>query len=185
MGTLKLGTALLLSLCSSWVMAAAIQVGQTLPAVEIQQGGELVLTGTEVKYQPWQTEQLTRKVYVIQHIAGRSSAKELNAPLIERIKAAKLPEAQYQTITLVNTDDAIWGTSGIVKGKLESSKKEFPWSMMVLDQAGTALAEWQLEKKNSAIIVLDQQRQVRWMKEGALNDDEQNQVMQLVTQLLK
>ena len=185
MGTLKIGAALLLSLCSSWAMATAIQVGQVLPQVSIQEGGELVLSGADVTYQHWKSDQLSGKVYVVQHIAGRGSAKEMNAPLIERIKAAKLQPDQYQTVTLVNTDDAIWGTSGIVKGKLEGSKKEFPWSMMVLDKEGAALNQWQLEKQSSAIIVLDKNRQVRWMKEGVLNEDEQNQVMQLVTQLLK
>ena len=95
-----------------------------------------MLKEKEISYQPWQSKVLTGKVFLIQHIAGRSSAKELNAPMIEAIKAAKLPHDKYQTVTIINSNDAIWGTSGFVKSSAEDSKKEFPWSAMVLDARG-------------------------------------------------
>ncbi|MFG1488595.1 YtfJ family protein [Oceanospirillum sp. HFRX-1_2] len=164
---------------------AAVTPDATLPTVNVVKGGELVLQSGDIHYTPWQSEQLTGKVYVVQHIAGRSSAKELNAPLIDRIKAAELPKDRYQTVTVVNTDDAIWGTGGIVKGKLESSKEEFPWSMMVLDEEGAARSAWDLQEESSAIIVVDAQNRVRWMKEGALNNQEQQEVMDLIQTLLK
>jgi len=164
---------------------ASVTTDATLPSVSVMEGGELVLQSGDIHYTPWQSQQLTGKVYVIQHIAGRTSAKELNAPLIDRIKAAELPKDRYQTVTVVNTDDAIWGTGGIVKGKLESSKEEFPWSMMVLDQEGVARSVWDLQEESSAIIVVDAENRVRWMKDGALNDQEQQEVMDLIQTLLK
>lgn len=164
---------------------AAVTPDAALPTVNVVKGGELVLQSGDIHYTPWQSSQLNGKVYVVQHIAGRSSAKELNAPLIDRIKAAELPKDRYQTVTVVNTDDAIWGTGGIVKGKLESSKKEFPWSMMVLDEEGVARSVWDLQEESSAIIVVDAENRVRWMKEGALNDQEQQEVMDLIQTLLK
>lgn len=42
-------------------------------------------------YQEWKSQQLPGKVRTVQHIAGRSSAKELNAPLIEAIKKRIFP----------------------------------------------------------------------------------------------
>ncbi|WP_217895632.1 YtfJ family protein [Oceanospirillum sanctuarii] len=164
---------------------ASVTTDATLPSVSVMEGGELVLQSGDIHYTPWQSQQLTGKVYVIQHMAGRTSAKELNAPLIDRIKAAELPKDRYQTVTVVNTDDAIWGTGGIVKGKLESSKEEFPWSMMVLDQEGVARSVWDLQEESSAIIVVDAENRVRWMKDGALNDQEQQEVMDLIQTLLK
>lgn len=62
------------------------------------------------------------KVRVLQHIAGRTSAKEKNATLIEAIKSAKLPHDRYQTTTIVNTDDAIPGSGMFVRSSLESNK---------------------------------------------------------------
>ncbi len=174
-----------LSLGISWQSYAAVVAETSLPAVSVQDGGELVLNADNIDYSPWKSQQLTGKVYVIQHIAGRSSAKALNAPLIDRIKAANLPKDRYQTVTIVNTDDAIWGTGGIVKGKLESSKEEFPWSMMVLDNEGVARSAWDLEEKSSAIIVVDTENRVRWVKDGALNDHEQQEVMTLIRRLLE
>jgi YtfJ family uncharacterized protein len=169
----------------SFQAAASVVTGAALPAVSVQSSGELVLSGDSIGYSPWSSQQLTGKVYVIQHIAGRSSAKALNAPLIERIKAANLPPAHYQTVTIVNTDDAIWGTGGIVKGKLESSKEEFPWSMMVLDKDGVARSAWDLDEGSSAIIVVDGDNRVRWVKDGVLNEQEQQSVMDLVQELLQ
>lgn len=176
---------LALMLTASWQSYASVAPDAPLPAVSVLAGGELVLTSGDIQYNPWQSQQLTGKVYVIQHIAGRTSAKELNAPLIDRIKAAELPKDRYQTVTVVNTDDAIWGTGGIVTRKLESSKAEFPWSMMVLDKEGASRSSWGLKEKSSAIIVVDARNRVRWIKDGALNDQEQQDVMNLIQALLK
>ncbi len=78
------------------------------------------------------------KVRVLQHIAGRTSAKEKNATLIEAIKSAKLPHDRYQTTTIVNTDDAIPGSGMFVRSSLESNKKLYPWSQFIVDSNGIA-----------------------------------------------
>ncbi|SUH18174.1 protein ytfJ [Salmonella enterica subsp. enterica] len=59
---------------------------------------------------------------VLLHIAGRTSAKEKNATLIEAIKSAKLPHDRYQTTTIVNTDDAIPGSGMFVRSSIEVIK---------------------------------------------------------------
>lgn len=69
---------------------------------------------------------------VLQHIAGRTSAKEKNATLIEAIKSAKLPHDRYQTTTIVNTDDAIPGSGMFVRSSLESNKKLYPGRSLLL-----------------------------------------------------
>lgn len=75
---------------------------------------------------------------VIQHIAGRTSAKEKNANLIEAIKAAGLPHDRYQTTTIVNTDDAIPGSGMFVRSSIESNKQLYPWSQFIVDSNGLA-----------------------------------------------
>lgn len=87
------------------------------------------------------------KVRVLQHIAGRTSAKEKNATLIEAIKSAKLPHDRYQTTTIVNTDDAIPGSGMFVRSSLESNKKLYPWSQFIVDSNGVARGAWQLDEK--------------------------------------
>lgn len=94
---------------------------------------------------------------MVQHIAGRSSAKEKNANLIEAIKAAGFPHDRYQTTTIVNTDDAIPGTGMFVRNSIESNKS----SSHGRNLSSTAMARAespQLDEKSSAIVVLDKER---------------------------
>ena len=121
---------------------------------------------------------------VVLHIAGRTSAKEKNATLIEAIKSAHLPKDTYQTTTIVNTDDAIPGSGMFVRSSMESNKKLYPWSQCVVDSNGAARGAWQLEEESSAAVVLDKQGKVQWAKDGALTQEEVQQVVALLHKLV-
>lgn len=168
------------------LIAAAhnLQTGQRVPAVGIADRGELILDNNEFSYKNWNSSQLPGKVRVVQHIAGRTSAKEKNATLIEAIKAAKFPHDKYQTTTIVNTDDAIPGSGMFVRSSLESNKKLYPWSQFIVDSNGLVRQSWQLEEESSAIIVLDKGGRVAWAKDGALTQEEVQQVIALLHKLL-
>ena len=157
---------------------------QRVLPVGIADKGELILDNDKVSYKNWNTAQLPGKVRVVQHIAGRSSAKEQNAPLIEAIKAANLPHDRYQTTTIINVDDAIIGTGIFVKNSIEDSKKQFPWSQFIVDDQGTAAKAWQLTPAGSAIVVLDKDGRIQFAKDGALSPEEIQQVMSLLHDLL-
>ena len=101
-----------------WASAHNIEKGQRVPPVGIADRGELILDNDKFSYKPWNSAQLAGKVRVVQHIAGRTSAKEKNANLVEAIKAAKFPHDRYQTTTIVNTDDAIPGSGMFVRSSL-------------------------------------------------------------------
>ncbi|KOC90724.1 hypothetical protein NG42_08335 [Winslowiella iniecta] len=159
--------------------------GQRVAPVGIADKGELVWQQDQFSYKNWNSAQLSGKVRVIQHIAGRSSAKEKNAALIEAIKAAQLPHDRYQTTTVVNTDDAIPGTGMFVRSSIESNKKQYPWSQFIVDSKGAAKQAWQLANGGSAVVVLDKQGAVRFAKDGALTQDEVKQVIALLHNLLK
>lgn len=159
--------------------------GQRVAPLGISDKGELIYSQDKFSYKGWNSAQLPGKVRVIQHIAGRSSAKEKNAALIEAIKAAQFPHDRYQTTTIVNTDDAIPGTGMFVRSSIESNKKQFPWSQFIVDGNGVAKKAWQLEKGGSAIVVLDKEGKVRFAKDGALTQEEVKQVTDRVRQLLQ
>lgn len=168
------------------LMASAhrFENGQRVPPVGIADRGELILDNDEFSYKPWNSAQLPGKVRVVQHIAGRTSAKEKNATMIEAIKAAKLPHDRYQTTTIVNTDDAIPGSGMFVRSSLESNKKLYPWSQFIVDSNGLARQAWQLDEESSAIVVLDKDGRVQWAKDGALTQEEVQQVVALLHKLL-
>lgn len=108
-----------------------------------------------------------------------------NATLIEAIKSAKLPHDRYQTTTIVNTDDAIPGSGMFVRSSLESNKKLYPWSQFIVDSNGIARGAWQLDEESSAVAVLGKDGRVQWAKDGALTQEEVQQVMNLLQKLLK
>ena len=171
---------LTLALLPCLAFASNIKEANPVPLVNISDKGELVLSGKEISYQPWQSKALTGKVFLIQHIAGRTSAKELNAPMIEAIKAAHLPHDKYQTVTIINSNDAIWGTSGFVKSRAEDTKTEFPWSALVLDAKCMARNAWDLAPESSAIILLDKEGKVLFAKDGQLDANNIATVMGLI-----
>ncbi|ELP5730466.1 YtfJ family protein [Vibrio vulnificus] len=175
-------TLLTLALLGASFNAAAhnLSVGADVPSVKVDAYGEIVLQGKGTAFQPWASAQMLGKVRVIQAIAGRSSSKEMNAPLMQAITAAQFSADHYQTTTIINQDDSIWGTGSFVKSSAQDSKMEFPWSSMVLDENGVVAQSWQLSKESSAIIVQDKQGKVLFVKEGALSADEITQVLELI-----
>ena len=149
------------------VSAHNIQDNQRVPPVGVRDKGELDYdkTTNQFNYKNWNSSQLPGKTRVIQHIAGRTSAKEMNAPLIDAIKQANLPRERYQTTTIVNT--------------------EFPWSQFIIDSKGNVAKAWGLTEKSSAIVVLDPQGNVKFVKDGALTSAEVQQVIDQLHQLVQ
>ncbi|AYA41332.1 YtfJ family protein [Xenorhabdus nematophila] len=175
----------ILSLMPIFAFAHNITLEQHVPAVSVTDKGELLLNEGKFSYQSWSSAELPGKVRTIQHIAGRSSAKEMNDPLIQALKDADLPKDKYQTTSIVNTDDAIFGTSVFVRNSLEDSKKQFPWSQFIVDSNGVAKNAWGLEPKSSAIIVLDKKGNVKFVKDGKLSSEEIAHVISIIEDELK
>lgn len=163
--------------------AHKFETDQRVPPVGIADRGELILDNDKFSYKAGIARSCP-KVRIVQHIAGRTSAKEKNATLIEAIKAANLPHDKYQTTTIVNTDDAIPGSGMFVRSSLESNKKLYPWSQFIVDSNGIARKAWQLDEESSAIVVLDKDGRVQWAKDGALTQEEVQQVIALLHKLL-
>ncbi|MBD1557276.1 YtfJ family protein [Vibrio sp. S9_S30] len=177
---LKLLSTLILVAAPIIGMAHTIEIGKSLPTVKVVKHGELTLQGDKIEYAEWSTANLIGKVRVIQAIAGRSSAKKMNAPLMTAITAADFPKEAYQTTTIINQDDAMWGTGSFVKSSAEDSKKEFSWSSIVLDKDGTTAGAWELKQESSAIAVLNKEGTVLFVKEGPLTEAEIAEVIKLV-----
>ena len=84
----------------------------------------------------------------------------------------------------MNTDDAIPGSGMFVRSSIESNKQLYPWSQFIVDSNGLARKAWQLQEESSAIVVLDKDGRVQWAKDGALTQDEVQQVVALLHKLL-
>jgi len=170
---------------SLFASAHNFTLGQRLAPVGVDDRGELNDVNDTFSYSKWNSARLPGKVRIVQHMAGRSSAKALNEPLIEAIRAANLPHDRYQTTTIVNIDDAIIGTSLFVRKSIESGKREFPWSQIIVDSHGGVKKAWALQPESSAVVVLDKNGVIKFAKDGQLSPQEVQQVITLVDQLVK
>lgn len=161
-----------------------VQLNAPLPAVSVAKDGELVVKGKEIGYRQWSSNSLAGKVRVVHHIAGRTSVKEKNEPLMNAIRQAHFDRAKYQTTTIINADDAIIATGLFVKNSAEDGKLKNPHTLVVLDQMSAVKKAWGLKAKESFIAVLDKTGRVQFVSEGKLSPAQIQQVMTLTKQLV-
>ncbi|ELY3469344.1 YtfJ family protein [Cronobacter universalis] len=175
---------LICTLLPFFACAHNLAQGERVAPVGVNERGELTLSQGEIDYRDWNSARLSGKVGLVLHVAGRLSAKDLNKGISDAIAAARLPAEKFQATTIINTDDAIPGSAIFVRRSLESTKKEYPSSVFVLDGTGAVQRAWRLQPGGSAVVVLDKDGRVRFAKDGALTADEVSQVMTLLRSLL-
>ncbi len=160
-------------------------LAKRLPLFISGEGGELLLNSDdEIHYQKWKSTQLAGKVRIIQYIAGRKSAKKKNSLLIKAVEAANFPQDRFQPTTIVNTDDAIFGTGYFVVGKIEKNKRRYPWAQFVIDGNGQGRVARRLPEQSSTILVLNKAGQIQWAKDGSLTPEEVDHVIALAQKLI-
>ena len=103
--------------------------------------------------------------------ARRKSAKKKNSLLIKAVEAANFPQDRFQPTTIVNTDDAIFGTGYFVVGKIEKNKRRYPWAQFIIDGNGQGRVAWRLPEQSSTILVLNKAGQIQWAKDGSLTPE--------------
>jgi hypothetical protein len=184
-----------------WTLAAVaafgqgVRVGQKLPGVSIADKGLLVpdtqvvagrmaLKSKDITYRPWSLAEGTGRVRTVYHLGARSGIDDVNKAFIDALVAAHLPEftpdGAYKTITILNLDDAIWGTAGVASGQFKDSQRAFPWALYVADAKGVARQAWGLQPRSSAVIVLDKDGTVLFFKDGKLSPGEITQAVSLI-----
>ena len=120
----------------------------------------------------------------MQYMAATQSASKINEPFRDKMSTALPQGGEFLSTTILNLDEAMWGTSGMVVSKLKSSKLEFPNAIMVVDEKGEGLTTWQLEKENSAVIVTDSAGVVRYFKQGEMSEAEIDSTLALINQFI-
>ena len=71
-------------------------------------------------------------------MAARTGIEDINQAFIDALIAAAAPEftadGSYKTTTILNTVDAMWGTSGVGTGRLEKRQRETAYAFFWLIQ---------------------------------------------------
>ncbi|WP_027872664.1 YtfJ family protein [Spongiibacter marinus] len=154
-------------------LGMALEVGGNLPTLDVPSRGELVMSGDKVSFSPWSSTSIsTGSPALIFHMPARMSSDAAIAPLRSRLEAGEYPTESFQSISVVNLDDALWGTSGLVAGELAKNKRAHPQAVLVADDAGRGLKAWQLKSRTIAVILLNAEGEITYLKEGELSQDD-------------
>ena len=167
--------------------AAQIKLGQVLPEVSLTEFGKLNLEGEQINYVPWNSRELRGKVFTIYHLAGTRSAASLNDAFIDRLLEEQfdlLPGNPHQTFNIINLDDAMFGTSGIVQRTVEDRKRKYVVPGFALDKEGVIRNAWSLAPDSSAVIILNRSGKVVFFKDRQLSQAEIDQAIQMIKQNL-
>ncbi len=183
------------------IYAADITVGDRLPATTIDDLGlitfDYAIENDQMvckkeftpAYRAWSTSELAGKVTILFHLAARMGMYQINEEFLDAIAKAnipdKLPDSPCKVITIINTDDAIWGTSQIAMKKFMKIQQKFPYYLHIVDEKGVAQNNWSLQKKNSAVIITDKNGSVIFFKEGKLSKVEIEDALAKINQLLQ
>ncbi|WP_162299962.1 YtfJ family protein [Kineobactrum sediminis] len=160
--------------------SSPLTAGQPLPPLLIDNQGELLLEDGRRHFQSWHSDSGLGQPQVIQYMAARISTSKLNEPLTDALKGAEFPPGTLRVTTILNLADAVWGTRGFVLGELESNKKMHPEAILVADESGAGLEQWQLAAKNSAIAVVSPDGVIALVHEGALDSAGISQVLAMI-----
>lgn len=158
---------------------ASPEVGDLLPALALDECGEMKLAGDEIRYQPW----AHRGEPVLLHfMAARPGLDRVNTPAVKQLLQAR-PALRPLVVTLLNTDDAIWGTGNFVRGVVEGRKRELPHARMVLDCEGRVGRTWSLPREASILMLLDAEGRVRFVQVGRTSEERMAALLSAVDSL--
>ena len=173
-----LSTVILLLLAQfSWAQAPVVD--QPLPPLQIAERGELQLETDDISYAEGSSEQGVGTVHVLQYFAGSLSASKIFEPFTDALQET-YAHGSYHVTTIVNLDDAMWGTSGFVVSELSKNKRQFPDATMVLDENGTGKQTWELGEHGAGLVILDPNGIVQYFTRESLNEQALQSALKLV-----
>lgn len=157
-----------------------IIVGEALPPLLIEEYGEVMLVDDkEVSYQPWRSDKVKNRVQLIHYLAGRRSASKRQKNFSDQLEALQLDANKHHVTTIINAGDAFLGTSALVAGRLDNSKREYPQISVVGDKTGIGAHSWSLKPKGSAIIFVNAEGTVIFFKQDKFSQQQVDEALQL------
>jgi YtfJ family uncharacterized protein len=173
---------LLMSLSfSAFSFANTIEIGSTLPSVEINNKGQVAIVDEKLVYQPWlSNKELGQRLAYVQHLAGRVGVKELNKNLSDAIVAQQVPSDLLHSIIIINSNDSAFGTAWLISSEIKSNKKTYPSSTFINDGKGTAADAWSLPLKSVTSLIVAANGEVLFRKDGATTDEDIATVMAIL-----
>ncbi len=151
-----------------------LEPGQSLPVLDIREGGEISVTDNGIVRKPWNSKSLERKgkVQVVQYVAANRSAVRQSKPFARAFLEKRFSPEKLDATVIVNTADTIVFTKLYVANKLAKNKAKRQEVSFVIDDNGMGLQRWGMKQESFAIIVLDSRGKVLFARDGPLTENE-------------
>jgi YtfJ family uncharacterized protein len=176
----KLHVVAALALLSFTFKLNALPIGEALPNLEIEKLGKMIMDSDGKRaYQPWHSESLKGRRWVIQYLSPRPATGKMNLALNYQLMDIDLPKKRCRTVNIVNLEEAYWGTHAIAKSEMFGGLKENLECIVIADETSAGQKAWQLPEKNNSTIVIDENGKVLFFHVGKLSDTQIKKIIEL------
>ena len=158
-------------------------LGKEIPAIspnrKLQQ---LNIDGRRVSYANADMESLKGRVVAFYYIAAQQGTDKLQQSLVDAIETEQFSTDDLINVTVLNCDDAMFGTAGLAKSTFESRSKNHGTDDRIfwLDSKSVVRDAWRLKSKSAAHIILDRDNNVLAVHEGKIGNDEIAEVIDVI-----
>lgn len=171
---------LVLLVAASPGQSQLLATGAIPPPLRIEALGEVILADGEFQYTPWESNRGLGRVQVFQHLAATPSARDIHKPFTDALER-EMPDGDYLFTSVVNLDEAIWGTRSMAVREVRKNKRKYWQSIMVLDEQGRLRDQWQLAAGGSSLMVLDRDGKLLYFTEQAIPEDRHPELMEIIS----
>jgi hypothetical protein len=166
---------------STFSLANTIEVGSSLPSVEINKEGQASIVGEKIVYQPWiSTKDMGQRLAYVQHLAARVGVKELNKNLSDAIVAQQVPVDLLDSVIIINSDDSAFGTAWLISSEIKSNKESYPSSIFINDGNSTIAETWGLPLKSVTSLIVAANGEILFRKDGETTAEDVATVMAIL-----
>lgn len=150
--------------------ALALQQGQPLPPLDIPSKGEFILSGDKISYSSWSSSQIIKgSPALVFHMPARMAADNIIAPLKQRLEQEDYADSDFQSVSVVNVAEAMWGTKGLINSELAKNKKEHPSAVIVADDQGRGVKAWNVGPRDVVIAVINTEGKIKHLHKGKMD----------------
>lgn len=149
-----------------------------LPAIRIEDKGEILLKQRQIDYAPWHSTSLQGRKVVLQYLPATLSSSKTNMPLIDTLYQLEYPHS-CRTVNIVNIGDSLWGTEFIAEHELRRHKKRTPLCSIIQDQNGNGKQRWSLPDNTATTMVINETGVIEFIHSGELSREQIDLVVRL------
>jgi YtfJ family uncharacterized protein len=148
-----------------------LEMGQSLPPLDIEVGGEVALSDNDIVRRPWSSKSFENKgkVQLVQYVAANRGVARQNKAFNDTLIEKHYSSEQLDTTVIVHMADTMALVKGIVANRVAKNKVKHQSINFVIDDNGVGLQSWGMKNKSYAVIVLDANGKVLFAKDGPLS----------------